>query len=156
MRLYTDDLTLSVGSHREAFEVYREAKDILAKGNFNLRKWQSNDKALLSQINALEQGHSQESKVADVIEDDKSYAQAFVGSPVLDNQAKVLGLNWDCDKDDLFLDLSQVVSIAKTLAPNKRSLLKIAAKLYGPICNRKPLSGHYVCQKFFVKFFIMV
>ena len=40
--LYVDDLICGETSIERAFKVYRESKVIMAKGGFNLRKWNSN------------------------------------------------------------------------------------------------------------------
>ena len=41
----------------EAFKLYIQSKGILAKGGFNLRKWQTNDLELRNKINAIEKVH---------------------------------------------------------------------------------------------------
>ena len=40
--LYCDDLTTTVDTFQDAVELYSKAKDRMAEGNFNLRKWNSN------------------------------------------------------------------------------------------------------------------
>ena len=53
--LYVDDLSCcSSNSNHEAFEIYSVAKEIMKQGGFNLRKWQSNSKELMTLINDLE------------------------------------------------------------------------------------------------------
>ena len=52
--LYVDDLSCSTNNDHEAFEIYSVAKEIMKKGGFNLRKWQSNSKELMKLINDSE------------------------------------------------------------------------------------------------------
>ncbi len=76
-RLHTDDLSYVAKGNQEALEIYKQAKAIMLKGSFVLRKWKSNDKKLLQEINALEnQGQTKgEYEQKEVIEDDQTYSQ---------------------------------------------------------------------------------
>eukprot|EP00795_Rhopilema_esculentum_P013175 gene13175-3975_t len=47
--------------------------------------------------------------------------------------SKVLGVNWDSESNDLFYDLGSVLELAQSFKPTKRSLLKIAAKIFDPL-----------------------
>lgn len=47
---YMNDLLVSLDSINEALEVYRELTDILSAAGFQLRKWLSNEKAILNTI----------------------------------------------------------------------------------------------------------
>ena len=42
-------------------------------------------------------------------------------------------VNWDSESDNLFHDLSSDLELAQSLKPTKRSLLKIAAKIFDPL-----------------------
>ena len=59
-QLYADDLSCGVNDAEEAFEIYRQSKEIMSEGGFNLRKWKSNDKALLQKISEHESKLSHE------------------------------------------------------------------------------------------------
>ena len=133
-QLYADDLSCGVNDAEEAFEIYRQSKEIMSEGGFNLRKWKSNDKALLQKISEHEskldcKGRLKTSKIA---EDEQTYSQFAMGA-VEDSGSKVLGVNWNSDSDQLHINLSSVVEFARSLPPTKRSVLKVAAKIYDPL-----------------------
>ena len=52
--MYVDDLLASASDVQEGFEVYRQSKELMEKGGFNLRKWNSNSPGLLQLINNKE------------------------------------------------------------------------------------------------------
>ena len=67
------------------------------------------------------------------MQDDLSYAQYTIGPTQKDNNRKVLGVNRDNKNDELFFELSQILKLAKTGRPTKRSLLKLVAKIFDPL-----------------------
>ena len=50
-----------------------------------------------------------------------------------DQQSKVLGLSWDNINDCLLFNLDWLIQYARELPLTKRSVLKVAAKLYDPL-----------------------
>ena len=136
--LYADDMSCGGESATEAIEIYKQAKDIMLKGSFNLRKWQSNDETVITEIRKLENeaisarvNHSNnKSKIA---EDDESFSQFVIGNPSNGGTSTVLGVHWDSKSDKLFFDLCNLVSYAKSLPSTKRSVLKLAAKIFDPL-----------------------
>ena len=131
-RLYADDLSCSTNSIDEALEIFHKSQEILSEGGFNLRKFKTNDTALLHEIEKVEAGNLSNGDNAKetVIQDDQSFAQQTIGLPQRENNNKVLGVNWECKKDELFFDLGSIIELAKTLKPTKPSLLKLAAKIF--------------------------
>ena len=75
--LHVDDLNAGKHTEDEAFEFYRRAKQILAEGNFNLRKFKSNSTDL-------------ENRVYEIFPEDKLFSE----------DSKVLGLIWDKYEDN--------------------------------------------------------
>ena len=133
-RLYADDLSCGTESGEEALEIYAKSKEIMMKGGFNLPKWNSNNKVLLSKIASMEnEVRSQGNEEGKIVEDDQSYSQFAVGTPSNGESTKVLGVNWDSDSDTFYLDLAHVVKFAKSLPPTKRSVLRITAKIFDPL-----------------------
>ena len=133
-RLYADDLSCSTNSIETALEIFHKSRDILSQGGFNLRKFRTNDKALLQLIERTNTSTMNPSyAMKEVMQDDLSYAQHTIGPTQKDNNSKVLGVNWDNENDELFFELSQIVELAKMLKPTKRSLLKLAVKIFDPL-----------------------
>ena len=133
-RLYADDLSCGAKNTEQAFALYRDCKEIMRQGGFNLRKWNSNDQCLLRRINEAEgneqQAHPPDSKVT--LCNEVSSAGGHAGLPA-NEVNKVLGVVWHTAEDLLSLDLRSVLEYARTLQPTKRSLLKIAAKIFDPL-----------------------
>ena len=127
--LYTDDFSGGASDSEEALRVYKEAKEILGKGVFNLRKWNSNDKEVLREIRSLDALNNNESKPM-FAEKDESHATLALGN---NDEAKILGVNWDSDLDRLYFDMKQVINFANSSPPTKHSLLKIVANIFDPL-----------------------
>ena len=53
--LYVDDLLTGADNVQEGFELYQDSKELMAKGAFNLRKWNSISHELLQLINKKEE-----------------------------------------------------------------------------------------------------
>ena len=70
-----------------------------------------------------------------IVEDSETFTQSAIGLPHNDGESstKVLGINWDTNNDRFSFDLSKVVEFAASSPPTKRSLLKIAAKIFDPL-----------------------
>ena len=49
--IYVDDLLTGADNVQEGFELYQDSKELMAKGAFNLQKWNSNSNELLQLIN---------------------------------------------------------------------------------------------------------
>ena len=69
--LYVDDTKSSFNDNEEAFSFYKIASYIMRDGNFQLRKWASNDKDLEDKIDKLEVNN----KCIPVTENDLSFVQ---------------------------------------------------------------------------------
>ena len=82
-RLYVDDFLGGADSVKKAEEIYQESREIMRKGGFNLRKWNSNSEEVLQAINASP--CEEKFKPAEFTQEDESYAKATTG-PTTDNQ----------------------------------------------------------------------
>ena len=49
------------------------------------------------------------------------------------DQTRLLGVNWDSDSDRIYFDVQHVINCAKSLPPTKRSILKLATKIFDPL-----------------------
>ena len=134
--LYADDLSCGAVNTTKAFEIYQLSKEIMLRGGFKLRKWNSNDKGLLDQINAIEHAGKNNTKdfhTTSVMENDETYSQFAVGNPSSSGRGKVLGITWDSNSDKFIFDLKDIIQFARSLPPTKRSILKLAAKIFDPL-----------------------
>ena len=88
------------------------------RGGFRLRKWHMNDKELSRLIHETESSKSdQEIANKEAISD--SYAKETLGMLSEIKGHKVLGLEWDCDKDTLRFDLETVSTNSRQPLPNE-------------------------------------
>ena len=134
-RLYADDLSCGTDNPSKALEIYKSCKDLMKQGGFNLRKWNSNDKTLLKEINIMEGKNEIKNVISKgkVDEDDQTYTQYAIGTPQSKGSSKVLGVSWDSYSDQLTFDVTGIGEFAKTIPATKRSLLKLAAKIFDPL-----------------------
>ena len=100
--LYVDDWATSFENTEEAFQNYKTAKEIMAEGSLNLRKWKSNDKELLCRINQKESKSNEE-------QSNKTEGDI----------AKVLGLQWNINRDEFQSDFDEIITFAKSLPLTK-------------------------------------
>jgi len=117
--LYADDFSGGTNDSEEALTVYRDAKEILVQGGFNLRKWHSNDKEVLSAIRSLEAKRSpvnHECKTQ-VSKESLSCVDSVVNPPDGNDNTKLLGVNWDSYSDRIYFDMQHVIDFARSLLP---------------------------------------
>jgi len=137
--LYVDDLSTGEKTVEEAFELYKKSKTMLKEGGFDLRKWDSNSKELLEKINDEE--HVLENNIVSrgVLEDVNTYADSVTRTlDVQNNEAKVLGILWDKDKDEFVFKLGETKLEAKKKY-TKRNILGKIASIYDPIGFLSPI-----------------
>ncbi|KAL7725330.1 hypothetical protein ACLKA6_013508 [Drosophila palustris] len=108
---YVDDLISGGDSTQEALEIMRQVTSLLDRGHFKLRKWCSNDPAVLQQIPDSEK---------------ETFLKFDDGSDI----TKTLGLAWDPVSDDLLFAFSPLQSPSK---PSKRTALSTIARFYDPL-----------------------
>ena len=91
--MYVDDVATSFRTMEEGLEFYFKQKKCLKEVGFELRKWNFNNKELMDKIC--------------VEENENSYEQ---GKNCLELR-KVLGINWDIEKDLLVFDLCYILKV---------------------------------------------
>jgi len=125
--LYCDDLTTTVDSLEEAVELHRKAKERMAKGNFNLRKWNSNS------IKFMEMIHERsDEKPGDIDEENPSLAKLMIGNSdeiVMDKEHKVLGVAWNTELDSISINFKAVADLGNSLEFTKRNVLESYCKV---------------------------
>lgn len=140
--LYVDDFVAGAEDENQAFTIYKEAKDILLSGGFNLRKWNSNSKKLVEAINNEEEKLSTaKPKVA--ASNETSQVNTTI-DPIQTGSrkenSKVLGVIWNTDSDEFMFNLSELIEFASTLPVTKRSVLKLTSKIFDPIGLLSPFT----------------
>ena len=107
----------------------------MSKGEFNLRKWNTNFPALQESINKckIHQDSPTKSKKKVTI-GDESYTKSTIGPNNSSNQksVKVLGSNWNTNFDKPFFNFETLITYTKSLPITKRALLKLSAKIFDP------------------------
>ena len=124
--LYVDDSTTSFNSFNQGVEFYIIAKKRLSNGGFDLRKWATNDPKLRDYIN----NHEQSLESSEISENELTYVENELG--VSDNYRKVLGLNWNIDKDIFVFEFSDIAESGLGLVYTERNSLKISASFFDP------------------------
>ena len=115
---YVDDFIGGAASIQEAEEIYSKARQALKEGGFNLRKWHTNEQS------------QQKSMVSDT-KGSQNQVSLYV---------KVLGLNWDCKRDQLCFELSEILNYLHQLPATKRSFLKLSARIFDPLRFLSPFT----------------
>ena len=138
--LYVDDFVSGADNEMEACEVSSNAKLIMQKGAFNLRKWNTNSSNLKEMFS--EESSPNSTNLKPVTEEDESYAKTVTGTLIKTNNniVKVLGSIWNTVSDTLEFNFLDLVNEAKSLPPTKRSLLKISAKIFDPLGLLSPFT----------------
>ena len=132
-KLYCDDFSCGARNITEAIKIYRQSKETMSAGGFNLRKWASNSSELVNEIRKLEIDGMESNTETKVNEHDQTYSKYVSGTSASESEMKVLGVGWDNIADVLHIDLAHVTAFAKGLPPTKRSVLRIAAKIFDPM-----------------------
>ena len=115
---YVDDIITGAHSADEAFELYKQSKDIFRQGGFNLRKFVSSDHSLQQRIDAVEKPRD---------------SAATSSSPAVKEDLKVLGVTWDPKNDSLVFELSELSASADALQPTKRNVVSLIGRFYDPL-----------------------
>ena len=123
--LYIDDFAGGAYEDSEALQVYHNSQEIMNKGGFKLRKWNSNSKNLRDSIAAEEASR--------LPNDEIEFKQQVNGTADETRYIKFLGINWNVDTDELHYDLSDLSVFAQALPSTKRSVLKLSAKIFDPL-----------------------
>ncbi len=116
---YVDDLLKSFSDLEEARIVSKELQSLLAKGGFQLTKWNSNSREVLKEFPTEER--------APVVKDLDLEAEALP-------MDRALGVNWDVERDTINLVVSD-----KKEPNNRKGVLSSIATVYDPLGFVSPL-----------------
>ena len=140
---YVDDLLTGESNDEKALTIYHRAKQLMAEGGFNLRKWKTNSVELQR---AIAESESVTSGASSNKNGDESYAksssQSLSANTPIDEDifVKVLGMNWNTHDDEIIFSFAELHKYASSLPLTKRSVLKVTAKIYDPMGFLSPLT----------------
>ena len=140
--IYVDDVVFGADSEENAFSLYKESKDVLRSGGFNLRKFVTNSPSLQEKIDQMERmPEVLESREGRPTHLDETYAKLTLGreQPTQHGEHKILGVHWDASSDQLFFNLNDVARLAQNLEPTKRHVVSIVGKFYDPLGFLSPV-----------------
>ena len=142
---YVDDIRTGVSSEDEAFDLYTQAKEILRRGGFNLRKFLTSSQQLQWRIDQAEKSCTPikdggEEKPPNCF--DETYAEATLRSSRRpeSGEHKVLGVCWDPDSDQLVFDVADIAQLTSTLKSTKRNVVSTIGRFYDPLGFLAPLN----------------
>ena len=138
---YVDDVITGAASEDEAFDLYTQAKEILQRGGFNLRKFLTNSRHLQLRIDQAEKSRSQPKKIVREHYLDETYAEATLGSNPGQGagEQRILGVRWEPSSDQLIFDVAEIAQLAKTLEPTKRNVVSTIGRFYDLLGFLSPL-----------------
>ena len=111
---YVDDLTITADSCEEAFQLYQGVTNLLARANFQVKKWASNSHELLRKLDP--------EALAPIEVDLHSSEENVVSS-----DTTTLGIQWDPNRD--VIHYSKCSNIANE---NKNTMVSVASLLAKP------------------------
>ena len=123
--LYVDDLF----TVQEGFELHQDSKELMAKGAFNLCKWNWNSSELLQLIKNKKESIARtktEKANAVVEEEDESFIKFSVGpTRTADTLVKTLEVCWNTATDEISFEFTELIESKNTMQDTKRSLLQL-------------------------------
>ena len=123
--LYVDDLF----TVQEGFELHQDSKELMAKGAFNLCKWNWNSSELLQLIKNKKESIARtktERANAVVEEEDESFIKFSVGpTRTADTLVKTLEVCWNTATDEISFEFTELIESKNTMQDTKRSLLQL-------------------------------
>ena len=141
--IYVDDLVSGSKDLESTYEFYMKSKLRLATAGFRLRKFATNSKELSRKIQGNES--SPLDGGADNVshhEEDQSYAKSSLGVKTEDKPGinKVLGVQWNVDRDEFQFDFQDIISAMEDLEPTKRDVASATARFFDPLGVVAPMT----------------
>ena len=128
-KFYVDDLNTSVNSLREGVELEKKIKVWFSEAQFNVSKFRSNSKELLTYFETLENVNIINNTVNKEVVDSK-----------INNEQKILGILWDEIEDNLIFRLDDIFKDATNVVPTKRNILSVISTVNDPMGYLQPFT----------------
>ncbi|XP_064468598.1 uncharacterized protein LOC135381053 [Ornithodoros turicata] len=120
--VYVDDVIIGGSSDEDARNVYLEAREIFSTADMELRKWTSSSKDLMQLFASDFEGEEPNRQVREK------------------GQIKVLGLNWNVEKDEIDISAeNSVKDMNEESLWTKRMVLQRVARIYDPLGMLAPV-----------------
>ncbi len=148
--LYLDDLASGSDNTESTLELAKKIKTRLAEGGFNMRKWLSNSKELMTEFESDPQfSETPQQSSSSITAEVQGYSQSTFDLQQLDSHPRVLGQVWNPQTNTLIMIFSAALKNVETNAVTKRSILSIAAKFYDPLGLISPVTLRFkqMCQE---------
>ena len=136
---YVDDVISGASDVEQAYQLYRDSKEVLGKGGFNLRKFVTN-------VSRLQQRINDEEGVPDkpnnpVHSSNETFTKETLGAvhAVHSGEQKILGVRWNPSSDRLCLNLEDIAHLVTDLEPTKRHVISLVGRFYDPMGFLSPV-----------------
>ena len=118
-----DDLASGSNNPESALELTKKIKTRLSEGGFNMRKWLSNTKELMTEFQNdpqfSESPQQPSNLLSSVMEEDQGYSKSIFDPQQLDSHPCVLGQVWNPQTDTLIMIFSAALKNVQTNAITK-------------------------------------
>ena len=108
-KLYVDDLATSTETDSKGYQTYKPAKQIMPEGQFNLRKWRTDSKTLLTRYNAAENLPLDDTQLDNDLREN----------------VKILGLCWNTDSDKFTFNIDDLIKFPSSMTLTKRNVFAV-------------------------------
>ena len=105
-------------SYKGAYKIF-DARSRMAKGEFRLMKWLTNDPNLRAEMGKFEKDRA----ASDNVEAGQSYTKATLGNTQDTEIEKVLGMKWDFTSDEFIFSFDKIVERAEMLETTEINIL---------------------------------
>lgn len=133
INMFVDDLMTGADSTEEAYELFCNCVSVLDKGGFSLRKWLSNDKALMDRLPEELRGQVDKPVCLTSGLEDSTASQDTLGEESSEEQrlTKALGVEWDLVADRLVYSSLSVTEREEEIT--KRTIASATARCFDPL-----------------------
>ena len=108
-KFYMDDLVSAVKNESTAISMYDDSMQLMSLASMELKKWNTNSLPV------------------------RQYLKSQDPNIEFPDEQSILGVKWDAVGDTLKCSIEKVISLANTLSPSKRNILRIVAKVFDPM-----------------------